>query len=116
MPSQLPTLLPLLLLLLTTLVSAQTTTAPTSSTTILPTPAPKEPPPPVPEYTGFDKQWKEFFIGFIPLIGGIIVLLSLYQFVWCPWWDRRMKIVEKEWMRLEKERLGGGAAGGGGRV
>lgn len=53
-----------------------------------------------------DKEWTQFFIGGVPIIGAIVVFGSIYQFLWVPWWIAKMKDVEKEYNRLEKARLG----------
>jgi len=55
-----------------------------------------------------DKEWTQYFIAGVPIIGVAIVLGSIYQFLWVPWWRAKMKEVEKEYNRLEKERLRAG--------
>ncbi|KAI5798027.1 hypothetical protein DFH27DRAFT_526066 [Peziza echinospora] len=110
---------PTALLLLLTLLAAATTVLAQDTTiagsTPIPTFDPVDPatPPPVDpnDTTGWsvviiDKQWTQLFIGCLPLIFGTILVASLYQFIWCPWWAEKMKSVEKEWEKLEKERLG----------
>ena len=42
-----------------------------------------------------DKEWTHFFISGMPIIGGVEVFGSIYQFLWMPWWRARMKEVEK---------------------
>jgi len=59
-----------------------------------------------------DKEWTQFFIGGVPIIGAVVVLGCIYQFLWVPWWRAKMKVVEKEYNRLEKERLGQGRRAG----
>ena len=53
-----------------------------------------------------DKEWTQFFIGGVPIIGAVVVFGSIYQFLWVPWWRAKMKDVEKEYNRLEKSRFG----------
>ena len=53
-----------------------------------------------------DKDWTQFFIGGVPIIGAVVVFGCIYQFLWVPWWRAKMKVVEKEYNRLEKARLG----------
>lgn len=85
-------------------------TAPTPTATAG---GPAAPPPVDPnDTTGWsvviiDKQWTQLFIGGLPIVGAVIVLASVYQFLWVPWWTEKMKAVEKEYNRLEKERMGG---------
>lgn len=98
--------------------SSSTFTATASGTVPTPTAATGDPaaPPPVDlnDTTGWsvviiDKQWTQLFIGGLPIVAGAVVLGSLYQFLWVPWWIRKMKQVEKEYERLEKQRMGGTA-------
>ncbi|KAF8421445.1 hypothetical protein EV426DRAFT_609269 [Tirmania nivea] len=107
--------LTLLLSLLTHLAYSQSTR--TSGTVAAPTPtAATSDPTPVDlnDTTGWsvviiDKQWTQLFIGGLPIVGAVIVLASVYQFMWVPWWTEKMKELEKEYNRLEKERMGGAA-------
>ncbi|KAF8456669.1 hypothetical protein BGX38DRAFT_1139854 [Terfezia claveryi] len=85
-----------------------TTPAPTATTSNSAAPPPVDPN----DTTGWsvviiDKQWTQLFIGGLPIVGAVIVLASVYQFLWVPWWTEKMKEVEKEYNRLEKERMGG---------
>lgn len=108
-------ILTLHLILLTHLAYSQSTKtsdtvatpAPTATTSDLAAPSPVDPN----DTTGWsvviiDKQWTQLFIGGLPIIGAVIVLASVYQFLWVPWWTEKMKEVEKEYNRLEKERMG----------
>lgn len=107
-------ILTLTLSLLTHLAYSQST----SGTVAAPTPTAANgdsaaPPPVDPnDTTGWsvviiDKQWTQLFIGGLPIVGAVIVLASVYQFLWVPWWIEKMKEVEKEYNRLEKERMEG---------
>ncbi|KAF8455270.1 hypothetical protein BDZ91DRAFT_801467 [Kalaharituber pfeilii] len=101
-----------ILSLLSTVVRSQTSTV---IVTPIPTPDPFDPAAPQPDdpndTTGWsvviiDKQWTQLCIGMLPIVAAVVVLSSLYRFVWFPWWHKKMKQVEKEYDRLEKARLG----------
>lgn len=85
----------------TTITSRATSATPTAVTSDAATTGTKE-------YSVIiiDKEWTQFFIGGVPIIGAVVVLGCVYQFLWVPWWRAKMKVVEKEYNRLEKERLG----------
>jgi len=100
-----------LLLSLVTLVYSQSTST-TSSTTSIPTAATSDAAAAdINDTQGYsviiiDKEWTQFFIGGVPIIGAVVVFGCIYQFLWVPWWRAKMKVVEKEYNRLEKARLG----------